>query len=314
MKAAVIYSYGTPDVLQVADIERPQIKPHQLLVKVYASSINPIEWKMRKGMLKILTGSKFPIILGFDVSGEVIEVGAQVSRFQPGDLVYARLDQLTGGAYAEYTAVSERVAALKPINMTHEQAAVVPLAAMTALQALRDQGCLKVGQKVLINGASGGVGIFAVQIAKVLGAGEVTGVCGSKNIDIVKSLGADRVIDYTQKDFTQDLTKYDIIFDVVGNRSLSDCKSVLQPSGIYVTTQPYPGNYFQSFLTALLPGQKYKVILLKSNSADLTYLKQQIEAGLIRAVIDRTYPLTEIAEAHAYSETERAVSKIAITM
>lgn len=314
MKAAVIYSYGTPDVLQVADIERPQIKPAQLLVKVYASSINPIEWKMRKGMLKILTGSKFPIILGFDVSGEVIEVGAQVSRFQPGDLVYARLDQLTGGAYAEYAAVSEKVAALKPINMTHEQAAVVPLAAMTALQALRGQGCLKVGQKVLINGASGGVGIFAVQIAKVLGAGEVTGVCGSKNIDIVKSLGADRVIDYTQKDFTQDLAKYDIIFDVVGNRSLWDCKSVLQPNGIYVTTQPYPGNYFQSFLTTLLPGQKYKVILLKSNRADLAYLKEQIEAGLIQAVIDRTYPLVEIAEAHAHSETERAVGKIAITI
>lgn len=314
MKAAVIYSYGTPDVLQVADIERPQIKPDQLLVKVYASSINPIEWKMRKGMLKILTGSKFPLILGFDVSGEVIEIGAQVSHFKPGDLVYARLDRLTGGAYAEYAAVSEKVAALKPINMIHEQAAVVPLAAMTALQALRDEGRLKVGQKVLINGASGGVGIFAVQVAKVLGAGEVTGVCGNKNIDIVKSLGADRVIDYTQKDFTQDSAKYDIIFDVVGNRSLSDCKSVLQPNGIYVTTQPYPGNYFQSFLTALLSGQKYKVILLKSNSADLTYLKQQIEAGLIRAVIDRTYPLTEIAEAHAYSETERAVGKIAITI
>lgn len=314
MKAAVIYSYGTPDVLQVADIERPQIKPDQLLVKVYASSINPIEWKMRKGMLKILTGSKFPIILGFDVSGEVIEVGAQVSRFQPGDLVYARLDQLTGGAYAEYAAVSEKIAALKPINMTHEQAAVVPLAAMTALQALRDEGVLKVGQKVLINGASGGVGIFAVQVAKVLGAGEVTGVCGNKNIDIVKSLGADRVIDYTQKDFTQDSAKYDIIFDVVGNRSLWNCKSVLQPNGIYVTTQPYPGNYFQSFLTALLPGQKYKVILLKSNRADLAYLKEQIEAGLIRAVIERTYPLTEIAEAHAYSETERAVGKIAITI
>ncbi len=314
MKAAVIYSYGTPDVLQVADIEKPQIKPDQLLVKVYASSINPIEWKMRRGMLKILTGSKFPIILGFDVSGEVIEVGAQVSRFQPGDLVYARLDQLTGGAYAEYTAVSEKVAALKPINMTHEQAAVVPLAAMTALQALRDEGALKVGQKVLINGASGGVGIFAVQVAKVLGAEKVTGVCSNKNIDIVKGLGADRVIDYTQKDFTQDSAKYDIIFDVVGNRSLWDCKSVLQPNGIYVTTQPYPGNYFQSFLTALLPGQKSKVILLKSNRVDLAYLKEQIEAGLIQAVIDRTYPLTEIAEAHAYSETERAVGKIAITI
>lgn len=313
MKAAVIYSYGTPDVLQVAEIERPQIKPDRLLVKVYASSINPIECKMRKGMLKILTGSKFPIILGFDVSGEVIEVGAQVSRFQPGDLVYARLDQLTGGAYAEYAAVSEKVAAPKPTNMNHEQAAAVPLAGMTALQALRDEGQLKVGQKVLINGASGGVGTFAVQIAKALGA-EVTGVCGSKNVDLVNSLGADRVIDYTQQDFTQDSAKYDIIFDVVGNRSFSDCKSVLQLDGVYVTTQPYPGNYLQSFLTALLPGQKYKVILLKSNHADLAYLTEQIEAGKIRSVVDRTYPLSEIANAHTYSETERTVGKVVIAI
>lgn len=314
MKAAVIYSYGDPDVLQIADVERPQIKPDQLLVKVYASSINPVEWKMRKGMLKLLTGSQFPMILGFDVSGEVSEIGSQITQFKPGDLIYARLDQPTGGAYAEYAVVSEKAAALKPTNVTHEQAAAVPLAAMTALQALRDEGRLEVGQKVLINGASGGVGTFAVQIAKVLGAGEITGVCGSKNIDLVKSLGADRVIDYTQQDFTQDSAKYDIVFDVVGNRSLSNCKSVIQPHGVYVTTQPYPGNFLQSFLTTLLPGQKYKVILLKSNRADLNYLKEQIEAGKIRSVIDRTYPLSDIADAHAYSETERAVGKIAITI
>lgn len=312
MKAAVIYSYGAPDVLQVADVEQPQIKPDQLLVKVYASSINPVDWKMRKGMLKLITGSKFPIILGFDVSGEVVEVGSQVTQFKPGDLIYARLDQLTGGAYAEYAVVSEKAAALKPTNVPHEQAAAVPLAAMTALQALRDEGRLEVGQKVLINGASGGVGTFAVQIAKVLGAGEVTGVCGSKNLELVKSLGADSVIDYTQQDFTKDSAKYDIVFDVVGNRSLSGCKPVLQSHGIYVTTQPSPGNFLQSFLTSLLPGQKYKVILLKSNSADLTYLKEQIEAEKIRSVIDRTYSLSEIAAAHTYSETERTVGKIVI--
>ncbi len=314
MKAAVIYSYGAPDVLQVADVEVPQIKPDQLLVKVYASSINPVEWKMRKGMLKLLTGSRFPIILGFDVSGEVIEVGSQVTQFKPKDLVYARLDQLTGGAYAEYAAVAEKVAALKPTNITHEQAAAVPLAGMTALQALRDEGQLKVGQKVLINGASGGVGTFAVQIAKALGAAEVTGVCGSKNLELVKSLGADSVIDYTQQDFAKVSAKYDIVFDAVGNRSLSDCKSVLQPHGIYVTTQPFPENFLQSFLTSLLPGQKYKVILLKSSSADLTYLKEQIEAEKIRSVIDRTYPLSEIAAAHAYSETERTVGKVVIAI
>ncbi|NJR39772.1 MAG: NAD(P)-dependent alcohol dehydrogenase [Leptolyngbyaceae cyanobacterium CSU_1_4] len=318
-KAAVIHCYGQPTIFQIEEIALPQIKPDQMLVKVYASSINPIEWKMREGRLKLLTGSKFPMILGFDISGEVVDVGSQVTRFKPGDLIYACLDQLKGGAYAEYVAVSEQVAAFKPSNLSHEQAAAVPLAAMTALQGLRDQGQLKGGQRVLVNGASGGVGLFAIQIAKILGAGEVVGVCSSTNLERVKSLGADRVIDYTQHDFTQqeftpEQDKYDLVFDVVGNRSLSDCQSVLQPWGRYVTTQPYPKNYFQSFLTSLLPGQRYKVILLKTNGADLAYLTEQIEAGKLQSVIDRTYPLSEIAEAHAYSETERAVGKIVIAI
>ncbi|MBV8884942.1 MAG: NAD(P)-dependent alcohol dehydrogenase [Chroococcidiopsidaceae cyanobacterium CP_BM_RX_35] len=313
MKAAIINRYGSADLLQYADVELPQLKPEQMLVRVYATSVNPIDWKIRKGMLKLLTGNQFPIILGFDVSGEVVEVGDRVSRFKPGDSIYARLSQIAGGAYAEYAAVSEQVAAHKPTNMTHEQAAAVPLAAMTALQALRDEGQLQAGQKVLINGASGGVGTFAIQIAKVLGAAEVIAVCGSKNTELVKSLGADRIIDYTQQDFTKDIVKYDIVFDVVGKRSLSECKDALQPQGIYITTQPYPNNFFQSFLTLLIPGQKSKVILLKSSGSDLTYLKEQIEAGKIRSVIDRTYPLSETASAHAYSETEHAVGKIVIT-
>ncbi len=314
MRAAVIYSYGTPDVLQVAEVAAPEIKPDQLLVKVFASSVNPIEWKMRKGMLKLLTGSDFPIILGFDVSGEVMATGNQVTRFKSGDRVYARMDQLTGGAYAQYAAVSEKVAALKPTNMTHEQAAAVPLAGMTALQALRDEGQLQAGQKVLINGASGGVGTYAVQIAKVLGAAEVTGVCSGKNSELVRRLGADRVIDYTQADFTKGDTQYDIVFDVVGDRSLSDCKSVLQPQGIYVTTQPYPGNYLKSFLSALLPGQKYKVILLKSKSEDLDYLTQQIESGKIESVIDKTYSLEQIVKAHTHGETEHTIGKNVISI
>ncbi len=318
-KSAVIRQYGDPNVLQIEDIDLPQIKTDQMLVKVYATSINPIEWKMRQGAIKLLTGNKFPIVLGFDVSGEVVEVGSQITRFKPGDLIYACLDQPKGGAYTEYAVVSEKVAALKPTYMTHEQAAAVPLAAMTALQALRDQGQLKAEQRVLINGASGGVGTYAIQIAKVLGASEVVGVCSGTNLERVKSLGADRVIDYNeqdfaQQDFTPDQAKYDLVFDVVGNRSLADCKSVLQPWGRYVTTQPYPNNYFQSFLTSLLPGQRYKVILMKTNGNDLAYLTEQIESGRIQSVIDRTYPLSEIAEAHAYSETERAVGKIVIAI
>jgi 2-desacetyl-2-hydroxyethyl bacteriochlorophyllide A dehydrogenase len=312
MKAAIINQYGNPEVLQYAEVEQPQLKPDQLLVKVHSSSVNPIDWKIRKGLLKILTGNQFPMILGFDVAGDVVEVGSRVTRFKVGDAIYARLNHKAGGAYAEYAAVAESIAAHKPETMSYEQAAAVPLAAMTALQALRDQGQLQTGQKVLINGASGGVGTFAVQIAKVLGA-EVTGVCSSKNQDLVKSLGADHVIDYTQQDFTQDNVQYDIVFDVVGNRSFSDCKRVLQPKGIYITTQPLPGNFLRGVLTSLLPGQKYKVILLQSNGADLAYLKEQIEMGKIHSVIDRTYPLSETAAAHAYSETEHAIGKVVIT-
>ena len=314
MKAAVIYRYGAPDVFQIAEVEKPAIKPDQMLVKVFASSVNPIEWKMRKGMLKILTGNNFPITLGFDVSGEVVEIGEQVTRFKPGDLIYARMDQLTGGAYAEYAAVAEKAAALKPTTMTHEEAAAVPLAGMTALQALRDEGEFEAGQKVLINGASGGVGTYALQIARVLGASQITGVCGGKNADLVKSLGADSVIDYSQQDFTKGAVKYDIVFDVVGNRSLAECKSVLQPQGVYVTTQPFPGNYLKSFLSVLLPGQKYRVILLKSNSSDLEYLKAKIEAGKIRSIIDKTYPLEKIADAHTYAEDEHTVGKNVISI
>jgi 2-desacetyl-2-hydroxyethyl bacteriochlorophyllide A dehydrogenase len=313
MKAAVINRYGTPDVLQVGEVDVPLIQPNQMLVKVFATSINPIDWKMRRGMLSFATGNKFPIVLGFDVSGEVVQVGERVTRFRLGDLIYAQMNQLTGGAYADYAAVAESVAAAKPTNMSHAEAAAVPLAGMTALQGLRDQGKLDVGHKVLINGASGGVGTFAVQIAKALGA-EVTAVCSSQNAELVRSLGADRVIDYAQQDFTQAAVKYDIVFDVVGNRSLAACQPVLQPKGVYVTTQPYPAQYFQSFLTRLIPGPQARVVLVKPNSDDLIYLKEQIEAGKIRSVIDRTYPLAEIAVAHTYSETGRAIGKIVITV
>lgn len=314
MKAAVINHYGPPGVFSYLDVDLPAIKPDQLLVKVHASSVNPIDWKIRRGMIQFLTGWSFPMILGFDVSGEVVEIGDRVTQFKPGDQIYARLDQVIGGAYAEFAAVSEKVAALKPAKMTHAQAAAVPLAGLTALQALRDEGKLDVGHKVLINGASGGVGTFAVQLAKVLGAGEVTGVCSRANFDLVESLGSDRVIDYTQQDFTQASVKYDIVFDVVGNRSFLDCQKVLQPKGVYITTQPFPTDFLQSFLTYLLPGQKYQVILMKSNHDDLAFLAEQIQEGKIRSVIDRTYPLSEMAAAHTYSEEGHAIGKIVITV
>jgi 2-desacetyl-2-hydroxyethyl bacteriochlorophyllide A dehydrogenase len=312
MKSVVIRRYGSAEVLQYEDVPQPQIKPHQLLVKVYASSVNPIDWKTRQGMLSLLTGYKFPIILGLDLAGEVVEVGSQVTGFQLGDAVYGSAG-FPGGAYAEFAAVSENIIAAKPANLNYAEAATVPLAALTALQALRDQGNIKSGQKVLINGAAGGVGMFAVQISQALGT-EVTGVCSTKNLEFVKSLGADRVIDYTQQDFTADNVQYDIIFDAVGKRSLFACKSVLKPDGIYISTLPTPEVLLQTALTTFLPGQKAKIVLEKPNTQDLLYLKDLIEAGKMRTVIDRSYLLAELAAAHSYSESERTVGKIAIAI
>ncbi|WP_017314880.1 NAD(P)-dependent alcohol dehydrogenase [Mastigocladopsis repens] len=312
MKAVVIRRYGSPEVLQYEEVEPPKIKPNELLVKVHASCVNPVDWKIRKGMLKFITGNKFPMILGFDLSGEVVEVGSQVTRFKPGDAIYGNVG-LLGGAYAELAAIPEKSTALKPINMSYEEAASLPVTALTALQSLRDLGNIQPGQSVLVNGASGGVGIFAVQIAKALGV-QVTAVCSTKNIELVKSLGADRIIDYTQQDFTQDSAQYDIVLDAVAKQSFSSCRKVLKPNGIYVTTLPSIESLVQSILTTFIPGQKAKIILETPKSQDLVYLKELIEAGKIRSVIDRTYPLQQLAAAHAYSETERAVGKIAITV
>ncbi|MEH1997319.1 MAG: NAD(P)-dependent alcohol dehydrogenase [Nostoc sp.] len=310
MKAVVIYRYGAAEVLQYEEVEQPKIEPMQLLVKVRASSVNPVDWKIRQGMLSLISGSKFPKILGFDVAGDVVAVGSGVTRFKAGDAIYGSTS-FPGGGYAEFAAVRENLVALKPANLNYEEAATVPLAALTALQALRDEGNIQAGQTVLINGAAGGVGIFAVQIAKALGA-VVTGVSSTKNLDLVKSLLAERVIDYTQQDFTEDTAQYDIIFDAVGKRSLSQTKRVLKPNGIYITTLPSPEVFLEGVLTVFLPGQKAKFILEKPNTQDLVYLKELIEAGKIRAVIDRTYPLQELAAAHSYSETGRAVGKIAL--
>ncbi|NET73541.1 MAG: NAD(P)-dependent alcohol dehydrogenase [Sphaerospermopsis sp. SIO1G2] len=312
MKAMLIHGYGDVDVLKYEEVEKPKIKPDQLLVQVHASSVNPIDWKTRKGMLKILTGNKFPLILGFDVAGEVVEVGAKVTRFQVGDAIYGSTS-FPGGAYAELAAIPENLATHKPTNLSYQEAATIPLAALTSLQALRNLGNIKSGQKVLINGASGGVGIFAVQIAKALGT-EVTGVCSSRNLDFVKSLNADFVIDYTQEDFTKGNLQYDIIFDAVAKRSFSECRKVLTSNGIYISTLPLPEVILQSVLTAFIPGQKAKIVLENPNSQDLNFLKELIENGKLRTVIDRTYPLQELTAAHLYSESEKAVGKIAIVI
>jgi NADPH:quinone reductase-like Zn-dependent oxidoreductase len=313
MKAVFINQYGSAELLQYADVEKPQIKSDQMLVKVHASSVNPIDWKIRSGIIQLLTGYNFPLILGFDVAGVVEEVGNSVTGFQAGDSIYAFLDSLPGGAYAEYAAVSERAACLLPNTMSYEQAAAVPLAALTALQALRDSGEIQPGQQVLINGASGGVGSFAVQIAKALET-EVTAVCSTKNVELVETLGADYVIDYTQKDFTQDTKQYDIIFDAVAKESFSRCQNILKPNGIYVTTLPALDTFVQGLLTFLVPGKTAKFMLANSSGKDLAFLKNLIETNKLRSIIAKTYPLSELAAAHEESEQGRVVGKLVITV
>ncbi|MEL6162487.1 MAG: NAD(P)-dependent alcohol dehydrogenase, partial [Cyanobacteria bacterium J06628_3] len=234
----------------------------------------------------------------------------QVENFRVGDEIYGSLS-VPGGAYAEFAAVSPKVAAVKPANISFEEAAALPVAALTALQSLRDKANIQPSQTILVNGASGGVGIFAVQIAKALGA-EVTGVSSSKNLDFVKSLGADITIDYTEEDFTKNQVQYDIILDAVAKQTFDSCKKVLKPNGVYVTTLPTFQNMISIGLTSLFGSQKAKFILAQPNTTDLIYLNQLIEAGKLRVVIDRTYPLQELAAAHIYSESERAKGKIVI--
>ena len=313
MKAVIFNQYGISDVLQYQEVDKPSPKPDQLLIKVYASSVNPVDWKVRQGDLQLLSGFSFPRMLGCDFAGVVEMVGQQVTQFKPGDEVYGAVNPVSGGAYAEYVAVSELAVALKPINMSFEQAAAVPVAGVTALQSLLDLGQMRPGQKVLVNGASGGVGTYAVQIAKAMLA-NVTGVCSTKNIGLVQSLGADSIIDYTQQDFTGQGIHYDIILDAVANRSFLDCKRALTPEGIYISTLPTPENLGQTLLTLVLPGQKAKLVLAQPMSRDLKALRELIEAEKVRSIVDRVYPLSEIIKAHDYSEKGHAVGKIVLVL
>lgn len=312
MKAVVVYQYGDPTVLKLAEVEQPQITPDRVLIKVHATTVNPIDWKIRSGKFSWMSRGKLPLILGFDVCGEVVEVGAQVTRFQVGDRVYGSVS-LPNGADAEFTTAQEDWLAIAPTNLTDEEAAAIPGSALTALQALRNVGKVRSGQSILINGASGGVGSFAVQIGKILGA-EVTGVCSTRNLQLVKSLGADAMIDYTQADFTKNKSCYDLIFDAVAKRSFTDCQSALKPQGIYISTLPNAVSIMQWLWTTIWPGKKVEFVMQTPNSSDLSDLKQMLEAGKLRVIIDRVYPLSELAAAHAYSENGHAVGKIVIAV
>jgi NADPH:quinone reductase-like Zn-dependent oxidoreductase len=327
MKAAYT-RYGPPDVVEVNDLDKPVPRDNEVLIKVRAASVNPLDWKtMTAGpyIIRLLLGLRKPKIkqLGVDVAGQVEAVGRNVTQFKPGDAVFGTCR----GAFAEYACTCQSAKlmksalVMKPDNVTFEQAAAAPVAALTALQGLRDKGRIQPGQKVLINGAAGGVGTFAVQIAKSFGT-DVTGVCGTRNVDMVRSIGADRVIDYTQEDFTKGEQRYDLLFDNVGNHSLSACRRVLNPKGILIMVGA-PNDVRVIDLLARLIGalvlspfvsQKLITFIARSNEEDLTIVGELMATGKVTPVIDRRYRLSEIPEALRYLEEGHARGKVAITL
>jgi NADPH:quinone reductase-like Zn-dependent oxidoreductase len=323
MKAIVHRCYGSPDVIRLEDVPKPTPKDDEILVRVHAASVNPLDWHYLEGtpyMVRIDGGFGKPENprLGVDFAGAVEAVGKSVTRFKPGDQVFGG----KFGALAEYVAVSEkRAVALKPANLSDAQAAAVAIAGITALQALRDQGHIRAGQSVLVNGASGGVGTFAVQIAKSFGA-TVTGVCSTRNVELVRSLGADHVIDYTQEDFTKGSQRYDLILDNVATHSLADYRRVLTPNGAYIMVGSTDvGHWFgwavgplEAWLLSPFTSQKLGMILAELNKDDLATLAALMESGKVTPVIDRTYKLSEAAEALRYLEKGHARGKVVVTV
>lgn len=324
MKAITHCEYGGPEVLKIEEIEKPVPNDNQVLVKVRANSVNPLDLTIRGPLLlRPLFGLRKPkdTRLGVDYSGTVEAVGKNVTNFKPGDEVFGGKN----GAIAEYLCVlADRAVVLKPANMTFEQAASVPVAAITALQGLRDKGKIQSGQKVLINGASGGVGTFAVQIAKSFGT-EVTGVCSTRNVDLVRSIGADHVIDYTKEDFTKTDQRYDLIFDLVGNHSFLERRRILNPNGICVMAGIGGAGWHEGFATRLLGelngylqsrfvSQKFIAYIAQLNKADMSILADLMQSGKMTPVIDKTYKLNETADALRYLETGHARGKVVISL
>lgn len=324
MKAIVYTHYGSPDVLQFQEIEKPEPKDNEVLVKIYAASANPLDWHLMRGapFLARLEGGLFKpkqTKLGADIAGRVEAVGSSVIQFQPGDEVFGDIWLNGLGGFAEYGSTPEDCLVLKPANISFEAAAAVPVAALTALQGLRDKGQIQPGQKVLINGASGGVGTFAVQIAKSCGA-EVTGVCSRRNLDMVRSIGADHVIDYTQEDFTDNGQQYDLIYCAVGNRSISDYKRALKAHGVCVIAGftnlrlLFQHMIFGSHGSKTNRKRVGRMVTVKPNKKDLVFMKDLLDTGKVVPVIDSCYPLAEIAEAIRYLEQGHARGKVVITI
>jgi len=320
MKAIVRKRYGGPDALQFAEAEKPAPKDNEVLIRIYAASVNPLDLFQMRGapLFRLIPGLRTPKhqVLGCDIAGRVEAVGGRVKQYHPGDEVFG-VTGFAGGGFAEYVCSIEDKLALKPANISFEDAAAVPIAAITALQGLRDKGRIQPGQKVLVDGASGGVGTFAVQIAKSFGA-EVSAVCSTRNVEKARSIGADHVIDYTREDFTQSGQRYDLILGANAHHSIFDCRRALSKSGIYVIAGGGLTHIFQAMLLAPLlsriGSKKTCFFMANINAKDLGSLKDLLEAGKVVPVIDRRYPLSDAAGALRYLEQRHAQGKIVLTI
>ncbi|HKF36044.1 MAG TPA: NAD(P)-dependent alcohol dehydrogenase [Ktedonobacteraceae bacterium] len=323
MKAIVYTHYGSPNVLQVEEVAKPVPRDDEVLIKVYATAANAADWHLLRGKpfpVRLVVGGLLKPkhhILGADIAGRVEAVGKDVTQFQPGDEVFGNLSESGWGGFAEYVCAREDALLLKPASLTFEEVAAVPTAALTALQALRDKGQIQPGQKVLIYGASGGVGMFAVQIAKAFGA-EVTAVCSTRSVDLVRSLGADHVIDYTREDFTHNGQRYDLILAANGYQPIWAYQHALGPAGRYVMTGGTMAQMYQAMLLGPLLSmtgrKKMGNMLMKLNTKDLVCMRELLEGGKVASVIDRRYPLDETAEAISYVEEGHARGKVVITV
>ena len=323
MKAIVYTEYGSPDVLHLKDVEKPVPADDEVLVKVHAVSVNAADLHLLRAdpfLIRLSSGFLKPkhTILGSDIAGRVEAVGSNVTQFKPGDEVFGDISACGWGGFAEYVCVRENALVLKPTNLSFEQAAAVPMAAVTALQGIRHAGQIRPGQKALINGASGGVGTFAVQLAKSFGA-EVTAVCSTRNLETARSIGADHVIDYTQEDFATNGQQYDLILAANGDRSISDYKRALSPKGVYVQTGGSMGQMTQAMIQGpwiSMTGSKKmgNMGVAKPNQNDLVFMKELLETGKVKPVIDRCYPLSEVPEALRYLEEGHARGKVVITV
>lgn len=311
MRAAVIYEYGGPEVFRTEEIPTPEIRSSEVLIKVYAASVNPVDWKQRKGNHKRFLKAKFPIVPGYDVSGVIENCGENVSRFLKGDNVCCRLTRRFGGAFAEYAAAPESALAIKPSSIEHLHAAAIPLAGLTALQALRDKGRIKPGMEVMILGAAGGVGHFALQIARHYGA-IVTAVCSSRHGDMMNELNPDFLIDYTKQDYKKLEKAYDVIFDAAGAETFLSCKQILRPGGVYITSLPRLKVLVHKVISLFTRGKRVRTLLMKSLGSDLEVLLDLSTKGVVKPWVDSVYPLERLSDAHTRAEEYSLQGKILI--